>query len=195
MPEPAAQPDATRLNGQVLPVLRPRIFDVGWEPEDFNLPPQVRDDLGEAISEILPDVFPTALADAFVRERFTAPNGSRLVRKHRGDHYRYDGSAYQELPEDRLRAQIYRSIDRARYRGKNPLVPSINRASSSQVSEVLGALKAVHGVLLEDAAQPPFWIGGGEGRPAPARLLPMRNGVLDLSQHPPRLRGQPEGPR
>jgi putative DNA primase/helicase len=156
-----------------------------WEAEDEDLPPALADELGGPLPGVQSDVFPVTLATAFIRERFTLPDGSVTLHQHRGDFYVFDGSAYRELSRERLAALTYRAIDGARFEDEGRI--KFYHAKSAMVGEVLAALKAVPGVLLADELQPPCWIGGGEGRPDSARLLALRNGILNLSDDPPRL--------
>ena len=52
------------------------------------------------------------------------------------------------------------------------------KPKSRLVSEVLDALKAV--AYLNEGIDPPAWLDGSEGRPAPSRILPLANGLLDI---------------
>ena len=110
----------------------------------------------------------------------------------RSDFHRYQAGSYQALPEDDQRGELtewvrseyvrVHAAERAAWlaagdtaRGK---APQVRRVTTGLIRDVLQALRGM--CLLPAAVEAPAWINGATG-PDPTRLLPLRNGILDLS--------------
>ena len=102
---------------------------------------------------------PTRIMQA--RELLTG-RGARLI-WYNGEWLSYRGGAYQARENDGIRAEAYRKF------------PSSNQ---NAVSNVLDAMKGLIHLDRNDVT-PPCWLDGRQG-PDPARLLVLRNGILDL---------------
>lgn len=137
---------------------------------------------------------PQLTAYRLLAERFTSPDGVRLLRHWNGVFYVYQGGAYQERDEKGVRAEVWKYLGGARqYLGKDkktgkdktePFKPNRARAG-----DVLGALEAV--TYQDSRFVQPCWMDGTDGAD-PRDLLVMANGVLNLrtrtlQPHDPRL--------
>ena len=111
---------------------------------------------------------PLAVATRFVEEQY--PHG---FGRWRGDFVAWNGVHWGILGKEKLKSEIYRTLDRAVYtHGEGQMEPW--RPNSRKVRDVLDAAPAVREIPDFDA---PFWIS--EKRPAPNHVV-LRNGILDL---------------
>ena len=116
--------------------------------------------------------------------------GPRLLHVQQGLFYRYDGTAYPQVEEAAIRAELWEIAARARRpaQGKKatdaPFQPT-----TAKINNLLDAIRAhCH---LPSASHPPRWIEDLAG-PPPRELLVMKNGILHvpsrtLFPHTPRL--------
>jgi putative DNA primase/helicase len=111
------------------------------------------------------------------------------LRYWRGEFHRYAGGAYRPVPDDDLRAELTEWV-RAEFvrlntaeRAAAVALDTVNRPPRVRpvtVQLIGNVLQALRGrCLLPAAVEAPAWIDGATG-PDPARLLPVRNGLLDL---------------
>ena len=115
-------------------------------------------------------------ARALLAERFDA-EGGRTMHHYRGTFWRWDGACYRDADGDSVQAQIWRYLDAARRFGKEgEVIPY--QPSRSSVENVVSAFKAV--CNLPGSIEAPAWLDDLRDRPAPAELLPVRNGLLHL---------------
>jgi putative DNA primase/helicase len=118
---------------------------------------------------------PMRVARALVRALYTTPAGL-ILRNHRGDFYRWDGTHWPEVETRDVRAEAYHFLEHAIYfhpkEGPTPFAPT-----QRKISDVLDALSAI--TLVESGADAPFWIDHRTVPPAQA-LIAMTNGLLHV---------------
>jgi putative DNA primase/helicase len=130
---------------------------------------------------------PMRVADRFVGDCYTVDE-ARILHRHRGVFYLWNGQYYPEESDDGLRAHLYNYLDKAKKRtGKGTLVPF--NPAQAVINRVIDALKAV--VHLPDDTSAPVWLDGRE-IPAASDVLICGNGLLDyptrkLHPHNPAL--------
>lgn len=123
---------------------------------------------------------PLAMAELFLRERYTDKDGNLQLRRHRDQTFRFGGSSYETLSDESLAAQIYRVLETLwtiKIVSGNEVRVKL-KPTSHMVGEVRKALPS-RGCLLDERLEPPFWIGGRK-EPDPSKLLVVRNGNLDM---------------
>jgi putative DNA primase/helicase len=122
---------------------------------------------------------PMAVARQFLEERHTDAAGAPLLVYHRGNFHSWSGACWPEAEERRLKADLYRWLERASYWKKTSagleLVPF--EPTRYKVANVLEALQAISHLRAEVAA--PMWLDEREQPPADA-VVAMANGVLEL---------------
>lgn len=95
---------------------------------------------------------------------------------HRGEFFRWTGTHYVPVGDDNLRSLIRGFLTRCFVEGKDgpePFNPSIRK-----VDEVRKAL--ADGLNEDQHLDPPFWRGNVKGKVPADRLIPCRNGLLDM---------------
>ncbi|MER9212839.1 phage/plasmid primase, P4 family [Mesorhizobium sp. M0663] len=105
----------------------------------------------------------------------------------RGDFYRWTGSWWVQMDDEELRGRLYPWLEKIRVLEKGKPVPF--KSTRNAVGDILAALAGVR--QLHNATEPPFWIDATSNDPAPADLLPFKNGTLDLRTYvllPPQQR-------
>ena len=118
---------------------------------------------------------PTRVAREFVKALYTLPGGL-ILRSHRGDFYRHDGTRYLEIDRRDVRKAAYEYLERAVYlHPKEGWLPFA--ATSRKIADLLDALHAVVGV--ESRPDAPLWIDRRETPPAP-EIVAMTNGLLHV---------------
>lgn len=124
--------------------------------------------------------YPDKTAAEFVAARYVDNQGRRLLWRHRGVFYRYDGTAYRDIEEARLEAEIYEFVRPA-------LTPVSKRgggggekfpADRHKVRDIMHALGAL--VLLPAEIAPPVWLGESPTDIAADDVLSCRNTLLHL---------------
>ena len=116
---------------------------------------------------------PMAVARQFVKEHHITDNGTRLLRHHRGDFYRYDGRCWPEAEERKIRAKLYQWLEHAVYAKESKGGPQLepfepNKYKIANVVDALGGRP--HRPRELDA---PAW---RDGRPALGRRVVARDG-------------------
>ncbi|NRF70354.1 hypothetical protein HLB44_25420 [Aquincola sp. S2] len=122
---------------------------------------------------------PLNSARAIVDKAYQGPGGYPALRYWQSVFYRWAGAAWEDLPNDDVKAEVYRFIDRHGLTFK---------PDQSSVAKVVDALKAE--VNLTAQHEPPCWIDGSTG-PTPLELISVDNGLLHLPTgqlHPPDVR-------
>jgi putative DNA primase/helicase len=144
--------------------------------------PSVEAPVGDAVDTEAPYL----IARLFIARNYTS-GCAMTLRHHREMFFAWSGSAYREISDDTLRAQLYAYLDLCTElddRGKaTPVKPD-----RQLVGNVLDALRAV--AHLGDTTAAPCWLdGGGSGVPV-EELIACTNGLLHL----PTLRLLPHSP-
>ena len=132
--------------------------------------------------------------------RYTDPSGNRLLVSFNDDIYRYHADCYREDPYfikremvqvikeeiDLCHTEAFQRYERQLAAGAKKLkVPTLVPVTQRLCADVYHALRSI--ISIDRPEQPPFWINPQAGDLDPVNLLPMRNGLLDLSQDPPQL--------
>lgn len=138
---------------------------------------------------------PRTTAYRMVAERFTSPDGVRLLRHWNGVFYTYRSGAYHERDEKGVRAAVWQFLGGACQwvsAGKTTGKPAVVELFNPTSTEVTGVLDALMGITYEQIhLMQPCWLDGANGDD-PRDLLVMANGVLNLRSrtlqpHDPRL--------
>lgn len=122
-------------------------------------------------------------------ERFTAEDGTGLLRHWNGDYYAWCDGAYQMQDEADVSARVWSYLGGARhYIGKGKSEPF--KPNRARAGDVLGALKAV--AHLDSGTPNPGWLDGAPALSDPTDLLVLSNGLLHMPSrtlygHDPRL--------
>jgi putative DNA primase/helicase len=103
---------------------------------------------------------PLATAKAYMARHMAGRHFT--IRFHQGQFYVWNGSIYEVISEDHIRARAYAFL-------------ADERPTRRAVGDFVDALKATAHVGQES----PCWLDGASG-PDPLSLLPMRNGLVDL---------------
>jgi putative DNA primase/helicase len=120
---------------------------------------------------------PLRIAEELVNAAFRDRDLRVLLRRWRGEWWRFDGHAYVELEDEALRGQVWSFVDRVGVMTKDG--PERVEANKNRVSNVVEALSAESiGTLISSAAEPPVWVGDGR-RTIPRNRVACRNGLLD----------------
>ncbi len=131
---------------------------------------------------------PHRLAAGFL-ESFAHAGEPLRLRFWRGEFHRYSEGAYHAVPDDDLRGELaawvreefvrLHPLDLAAWEesGQKGPRPKVRPVTQNLVGNVLLALTGA--CLLPAATEAPAWIDNTSG-PDPAKLLALRNGILDL---------------
>ncbi len=118
---------------------------------------------------------PMHSARAFVDRHYTHDQW-RTLHHWNSDFYRWTGTAYAPLDDDAARAALYRFLEAAQSQTADGK-PTPFQPTTTKVNMVLDALRAV--TNLPTTVTPPCWLQG-KNEPGPARLICLKNGLLDL---------------
>jgi putative DNA primase/helicase len=96
---------------------------------------------------------------------------------HRGAFYHWTGTAYPEMDEDELRAELYRFLDQCVAIDREDKKPRPFKPNKSRVANIVDALQAA--AILPGSIAAPAWL---EQAPDldPADIIPCANGLLHL---------------
>ncbi len=117
---------------------------------------------------------PMAVAREFVSSHYSEPAGAELLRHWRGNLYAYEGTCWPDVEDRRVRAELYRFLDRAVYEKGDRLVAW--EPTSSKVRNVVDAMQSL--VHIDAATTSPAWLG--EQQEPAHDYVAMRNGLLHL---------------
>ena len=119
---------------------------------------------------------PMAVARDLGKALYTDGDGRVLLREHRVDFYRWNGTCWREIDKRDVRGAAYRWLEHAAYvHPKDGLVPF--DPSRRKIDDVIDALRAV--VLLNSTEEAPCWTDGTTDPPA-NELISMTNGLLHV---------------
>lgn len=118
---------------------------------------------------------PMRVARELVKALYTLPGGL-ILRSHRGDFHRWDGTRYLEIDRRDVRRAAYDYLEPAVYlhpkEGWLPFAPT-----QRKIADIVDALHAV--VFIESRPDAPLWIDRRATPPAP-QLIAMTNGLLHV---------------
>lgn len=103
---------------------------------------------------------------------------SPTLRHWRGEWMLYDGTRYREISEQAVRNELYTRTEHASYEkvnSKGEVVETDWNPNHRKISELLGAMKAVH--ALPDETRPGTWLDGRKD--ASGSLIALQNTLLD----------------
>jgi putative DNA primase/helicase len=117
-----------------------------------------------------------------VRARARGERRAESERRHRGSFHRFVGDHWPEDEERRVSSELWHWLEDAVYeklvRGELVLLPF--QPTKYKVGHVVEALRAIGHVA--DKVQPPAWLENDKTTSVnPGELIPLANGVLDLS--------------
>jgi putative DNA primase/helicase len=118
---------------------------------------------------------PTAIADKFLKTRYTDGPTRTLVEQFEG-FYQYTGTHYAEVLLSAVRSNLYDFLENAKKRSGGSLV--LFNPKMKTVTEIMDAVKAK--THIANPANGDFWIDGRE-KPAPDEVLIVRNGLLKMA--------------
>jgi putative DNA primase/helicase len=118
---------------------------------------------------------PYTTAKLFV-ERYFTTGEKRTLHRYRGAFHRWNGVAYAEIGENKLRAQLYAFLDQCVTRRSTDDLRPV-KPNATTVGHVLDALRAASDV--DDSIQAPAWLDHVPDLPA-AEIVACANGLLHL---------------
>ena len=118
---------------------------------------------------------PMAVARALAAALFTSADGALTLRNHRGCFYRWDGRHWPTILDRNVRGIAYRWLEHAVYETQEGL--QAFNPTRRKIDDMIDALKAV--VLLDSAAEAPYWIDGTTSPPA-GEVISLANGLLHV---------------
>ena len=145
----------------------PRSRDIDWGTE------QTTDSDTSGARVVSSPSKPMPVARDLAQALYTDSDGRVLLRDHRGDFYRWNGTCWREIDKRDVRGAAYGWLEHASYcHEKNGVVPF--DPSRRKIDDVIDALRAV--VLLDSSAEAPCWTGSTTDPPA-NELISMTNGT------------------
>ena len=130
---------------------------------------------GSSTDLILDPTDPLPTAREFVARLHSATDGTPTLHSFNGDVYAWTGASYAAIPEDAVRAQLYKFLEpalRLEVRGDDQQLVSFKPTKG----KLDNAVDALRGVSHLAAAAVPAWIGASG--PDPIECIPVRNGIL-----------------
>jgi len=118
---------------------------------------------------------PIRSARELVAAHFMDNEGRRILHRHRGSFWKFQGNCYRFADEEAMRAVTWNFLEAAESMGKNG--PVSFRPTRARVSDVLDAAASV--CNLDSVLEPPIWLDGTSDFFA-AELFPVANGLLHL---------------
>ena len=122
-----------------------------------------------------PSSQPMAVAREIWKRLYTLPAGE-ILRAHRGDFFRWDGTRWPEIDQRDVRADVYKLLEHATYYhpkdGVLPFAPT-----QRKVTDVLDALRAI--TIIESKTDAPLWIDRRATPPA-SEIVAVQNGLLHV---------------
>lgn len=113
-------------------------------------------------------------ARRFVDMEYQGDEGTTILRN-KGLWYRHCGPHWEELPDEELRAHLWKWLDASKKLGKDGDIEPY-RPNKAQVENNLDALRAVS---MTPSAAAPCWLPGYSG-PEPGDLISLSNGILHI---------------
>jgi len=143
----------------------PKVTDINWGASSAPAGMRV----------VPPPSQPMRVARELVKALYTQPDGI-VLRSHRGDFYRWDGTRYREIDRRDIRRAAYDYLEDAVYlhpeQGWLPFA-----ATQRKVHDLIDALHAV--IFVESRPDAPLWIDRRETPSAPG-VVAMQNGLLHV---------------
>ncbi|MEQ1951364.1 phage/plasmid primase, P4 family [Mesorhizobium yinganensis] len=119
---------------------------------------------------------PMRSARKLVNARYMHESGSRLIHRHKDASWCWNGSCFELLSKEDIRAVVYSFAERARMMTKEG--PTSFKPNQDKVSNIVDALNAC--THLNDNFDTPTWLRGGDDLPPPSEFMAVANGLLHL---------------
>jgi putative DNA primase/helicase len=104
-------------------------------------------------------------------------DGQLGLRLFEGRYAAFDGCSYELTPKIKVEGSVHDYLEGKKFLHENGDIKPY-KATRSKVGDILGSCSSFFPI-----EQPiPSWIGGGEDRPNPARLITFTNGMLDVDE-------------
>ncbi len=133
---------------------------------------------------------PLAIVDAFLDWNYRRQNLRTLHYANAG-FYGFNCTAYSELPPDRLRAEMYSFLERAKKSVKDKQSKEWEDVPFKPTKGSIDlAMDALRGRTYIEAT-PPAWLVNAEEMPDARELIVASNGIVDISAETPGLFGPP----
>jgi len=120
---------------------------------------------------------PMGVARATLRALFTDSHDNILLREHRADLYRWNGTYWPSIETRDLRAAVYQFLEHAQYvksdEGLKAFAPTRRK-----IDDVIDATRAI--VNLDSARNVPMWTESIADDPPASEIVSMANGLLHL---------------
>lgn len=128
--------------------------------------------------EVSPPTNPMGVARELVQALYTHTDGRLVLRAHRGDFYRWDGTCWPEAEARAVRGAAYKWLEDAVYMKIKDGLPEPTPwdPTSRKISDLVDALKAI--AHLDGTVETPAWLEG-DSWPA-GEIVPMGNGLLHV---------------
>lgn len=123
-----------------------------------------------------PPTNPMGVARELVGERYTHTDGRLVLRSHKGDFYRWDGTCWPEAEARAVRGAAYQWLEDAVYMKVKDGVPEPTPwdPTARKVNDLVDALKAI--AHLDGTVEAPAWLEGGSW--SAGEIVPVQNGLL-----------------
>jgi putative DNA primase/helicase len=104
--------------------------------------------------------------------------GRRILHRHRGAFYRWNGTRYEEVDHESMRSDVWWFLDAAKRVGKGDSIEYF-RPNRAKVADVVEALQAV--TKIPSSVSAPTWLSDGGDLPPAATMFPVDNGAVHLA--------------
>jgi putative DNA primase/helicase len=121
---------------------------------------------------------PLPSARKLIEKEYTA-RGSRVLHRHRGAFYHWNGSRYEEIDVETIRSALWRFLEVAKRLEKREIVTAF-QPTRNKVADVLSALEAVANIVSNREA--PFWLMNDGSLPPACEMFPVANGLIHLPE-------------
>lgn len=130
---------------------------------------------------LLEDKAPLAIAERWLKETQSV-EGLPILRKYKGEWFRWDGEAYRTVDEDtEVRGPLYRFLADKMFKSFTPggeCVIKPFEANRGKISDIVDALN----MSCPVSQDPPCWLDG-RAEPRTQDIIPFKNGVLDVEAY------------
>lgn len=143
----------------------------------------------ESRRTVPPPTNPMGVARELVKQLYTHTDGQLLLRAHKGDFYRWDGTCWPEAEARAVRGAAYKWLEHAVYL-KDSAVGPIHEPwdpTARKINDLVDALKAI--AHLSGKVETPAWLKDGPRGPSgpgdrplfcPHETVSVRNGLLHV---------------
>lgn len=139
-----------------------------------SLDPAISDDSDQLIVDTDEGI---VLAGLYLKQRCTVLD-QLILRRYRGDFYRYDGHCYRSISEEMLAADIYSFLEGVKVNQEKHgrSTPQKIKVTSHLVAEIKKALPS-RGIIVDSNRDTPVWL---DNRTTDDDFFVCNNGIVDL---------------